>query len=343
MTPDVDHGLTSLIQTAGLGGLAPNTVCVNWTTRKRVDEARARRMVKLFNEVNSYNLALMVLKGAHHVPKPDARLDQYIDIWWVVHDGGLQLLLSTILRKSKVWANCSMRVFCVIQAGEDPDKLEDKVNEFLYKMRIDATVKCVILTHRLQRPSSEKGDEDKGGVDKWAMNPAIVSTPIGNMLAGSNVADDEVDETRLDDVAGAAQQISREASPHSSRASKKESSFSSKKGSRRHSVAPELADLDLTAEMAVLDELNLSPEVDKSWRETFTATKQLNNLFLKNSTGCAILITNLPMPGVSSDETVGAMSSHVPYMMQVNMLTANVPLCLLVAGQKGSSVVTMYS
>jgi len=49
------------------------------------------------------------------------------------------------------------------------------------------------------------------------------------------------------------------------------------------------------------------------------------------------------MPGVSSDETVGAMSSHVPYMMQVNMLTANVPLCLLVAGQKGSSVVTMYS
>ena len=69
-----------------------------------------------------------------------------MDVWWVLHDGGLQLLLSTILRKSKVWSLCALRVFCVLQSNEDPDALSDKVVDFLYKMRIDATVKCA--THR---------------------------------------------------------------------------------------------------------------------------------------------------------------------------------------------------
>ena len=39
----------------------------------------------------------------------------------------LQLLLSTILRKTKVWAGCSLRVFCVLQSGENPDDLSAKV------------------------------------------------------------------------------------------------------------------------------------------------------------------------------------------------------------------------
>lgn len=36
MCPDVDLGFTSLLQTAGLGGLAPNTVMLNWSTHLEV-------------------------------------------------------------------------------------------------------------------------------------------------------------------------------------------------------------------------------------------------------------------------------------------------------------------
>ena len=53
MAVNVDSGLTSLIQTAGLGGLAPNTVMVNWTTHANAEEERAARLAKLFNEVCS--------------------------------------------------------------------------------------------------------------------------------------------------------------------------------------------------------------------------------------------------------------------------------------------------
>ena len=59
-----------------------------------------------------------------------------------MHDGGLQLLLTTILRKGRVWSSCALRVFCVLQFGEDPEELQTKVVGFLYQMRIDAEVKC---------------------------------------------------------------------------------------------------------------------------------------------------------------------------------------------------------
>ena len=64
--------------------------------------------------VNAYNMAIIMAKG-ERVPLAHKRLHTPIDIWWVLHDGGLQLLLTTILRKSRLWAGCELRVFCVLQ------------------------------------------------------------------------------------------------------------------------------------------------------------------------------------------------------------------------------------
>ncbi|KAL1522216.1 hypothetical protein AB1Y20_021853 [Prymnesium parvum] len=334
MCSNVDQGFTSLIQTAGLGGLAPNTVMVNWSTHDEMNEAHSARMSKLFNEVHAYNLALIVLKGAEKVPEPTDRLSGFVDVWWVVHDGGLQLLLSTILRKSRVWSNCSLRVFCVLQAGEDPDALHKKVVDFLYKMRIDATVKCVVLT---TDPSSL--NRHRAENKAWEMNAAIVGSPIGNMLVGSGVANDDVDDPRNE---GGYSEALHYTSPVAVRPNAKRTE------SFRVHVRPSLSsemnnDVDLEEEFAILDSLQLPSEISLSWRETFAATKQLNQLFLTHSSEAELLITNLPMPGISSDESPDQMISSIPYAIQLNMLTHNVPLCLLVAGQKGSSVVTMYS
>ena len=104
-----------------------------------------RQVIRTIKEAHAYNMAVLMVAGAENTPSPDERLSAPIDIWWVVHDGGLQLLLSTILRKNRVWSRCRLRVFCVLQANEDADALRDKVVDFLYKMRIDGEVKCVIL------------------------------------------------------------------------------------------------------------------------------------------------------------------------------------------------------
>lgn len=36
-----------------------------------------------------------------------------IDVWWVVHDGGLLMLLPFLLKQHKVWKQCTLRIFTV--------------------------------------------------------------------------------------------------------------------------------------------------------------------------------------------------------------------------------------
>ena len=71
--------------------------------------------------------------------------------------------------------------------------------------------------------------------------------------------------------------------------------------------------------------------------QVLLSTRVLNRLFVKYSPASAIVMTNLPMPELHKN--------HVPelYMEQVDALTSNIALCLLVIGQRNADVVTMYS
>ena len=158
-------------------------------------------MVRLLVRAHQYNQALLVVKGTSAVPDAKERLASPIDIWWVVHDGGLQLLLTTILRKSAVWMHCPVRVFCVVQANEDALELRTKVADFLYKVRIDvAEVKIVVLDADMEVDEFNRyrrGGRPQGG--GWELNRAVVAAlESGDVQGGTNVTEDIVDEPRLD-------------------------------------------------------------------------------------------------------------------------------------------------
>ena len=57
--------------------------------------------------------ALLVIKDAESFPDCDDRLDGDIDIWWVVHDGGMMILMMFLLKRHKVWKKCKLRIFTV--------------------------------------------------------------------------------------------------------------------------------------------------------------------------------------------------------------------------------------
>jgi len=62
--------------------------------------ARVRvRGLGLVTSNPSPNPNTILVKGAYAWPESHTMLTQPIDVWWVVHDGGLLLLLSVILRK----------------------------------------------------------------------------------------------------------------------------------------------------------------------------------------------------------------------------------------------------
>ena len=58
-------------------------------------------------------LALLVPRGIDDFPDRKARLSGTIDVWWVVHDGGMLVLLAFLLKQHKVWRACRIRIFTV--------------------------------------------------------------------------------------------------------------------------------------------------------------------------------------------------------------------------------------
>ena len=63
--------------------------------------------------VNTKELALLVPRNITSFPHNKMRLSSTIDVWWIVHDGGMLILLSFLLKQHKVWRNCKLRIFTV--------------------------------------------------------------------------------------------------------------------------------------------------------------------------------------------------------------------------------------
>ena len=68
---------------------------------------------------------MLVPKGINWFPSNEDRMKGHIDIWWVVHDGGLLMLLPFLLRQHKVWKHCYLRIFTVA-------RIPPLLNEYVY-------------------------------------------------------------------------------------------------------------------------------------------------------------------------------------------------------------------
>lgn len=72
-----------------------------------------------------------------------------IDIWWIVHDGGLLMLLPFLLKQHRTWKNCRMRIFTVAQMEDNSIQMKKDLKKFLYHLRIEAEVEVVEMVCNL--------------------------------------------------------------------------------------------------------------------------------------------------------------------------------------------------
>lgn len=56
-----------------------------------------------------------VLVARGEFPQRKEKLSGTIDLWWVVHDGGMMLLLAHLIQQHKTWRKCRLRIFTVAQ------------------------------------------------------------------------------------------------------------------------------------------------------------------------------------------------------------------------------------
>uniref|UniRef100_A0A8C3IVS3 Solute carrier family 12 member 5 n=1 Tax=Chrysemys picta bellii TaxID=8478 RepID=A0A8C3IVS3_CHRPI len=146
ISSNLRDGVSHLIQSSGLGGLQHNTVLVGWPRnwRQKEDHQTWRNFIELVRETTAGHLALLVTKNVAMFPGNQERFSEgHIDVWWIVHDGGMLMLLPFLLRHHKVWRKCKMRIFTVAQMDDNSIQMKKDLTTFLYHLRITAEVEVV--------------------------------------------------------------------------------------------------------------------------------------------------------------------------------------------------------
>ncbi|XP_034942488.1 solute carrier family 12 member 4 isoform X2 [Chelonus insularis] len=142
---DRTDGISALIQTTGLGGMKPNTVILGWPYgwREPNDDKTWRVFIQAVRNVTTARMALLVPKGINFFPDSTEKVVGYIDVWWVVHDGGLLMLLPFLLKQHRTWKNCKMRIFTVAQMEDNSIQMKKDLKKLLYNLRIDGEIEIV--------------------------------------------------------------------------------------------------------------------------------------------------------------------------------------------------------
>ncbi|XP_041103924.1 solute carrier family 12 member 7-like isoform X2 [Polyodon spathula] len=146
VSSNLRDGVSHLIQSAGLGGMKHNTVLMAWPNlwKEQEDPISWRNFIETVRETTAAHQALLVAKNIDSFPSNQERFSNgTIDVWWIVHDGGLLMLLPFLLQQHKVWRKCKMRIFTVAQLDDNSIQMKKDLQMFLYHLRLNAEVEVV--------------------------------------------------------------------------------------------------------------------------------------------------------------------------------------------------------
>uniref|UniRef100_A0A8C2FMU8 Solute carrier family 12 member 7b n=1 Tax=Cyprinus carpio TaxID=7962 RepID=A0A8C2FMU8_CYPCA len=149
VSSNLRDGFSHLIQSAGLGGMKHNSVLMAWPAnwKQSNDPQSWRNFIETIRETTAAHQALLVAKNVDSFPHQERLAEGTIDVWWIVHDGGLLMLLPFLLQQHKVWRKCKMRIFTVAQLDDNSIQMKKDLQMFLYHLRLNAEVEVVEMLH----------------------------------------------------------------------------------------------------------------------------------------------------------------------------------------------------
>ncbi|KAJ3088209.1 hypothetical protein HK102_009300 [Quaeritorhiza haematococci] len=142
ISPSLKQGILSAVQCCGVGVLRPNTVVLgypeSWTYHE--DPYSCERFVDVLRSIIALDRALLLIKGLSTFP---GKLDKQprggtIDVYWIMHDGGILTLLPHLLRKHSIWRRCKLRIFAIAQLTDNSVAMKENLQRSLQHLRIDA-------------------------------------------------------------------------------------------------------------------------------------------------------------------------------------------------------------
>uniref|UniRef100_A0A8C8JRA3 Solute carrier family 12 member 5b n=1 Tax=Oncorhynchus tshawytscha TaxID=74940 RepID=A0A8C8JRA3_ONCTS len=314
ISSNLRDGTSHLIQVGGLGGLKHNTVLVSWprTWKQAEDNLRFRNFIEVVRETTAASMALLVPKNIAAYPSNGERFTEgHIDVWWIVHDGGMLMLLPFLLRQHKVWRKCKMRIFTVAQMDDNSIQMKKDLITFLYHLRIDAEVEVV-----------EMHDSD---ISAYTYEKTLVMEQRSQILKQMHLTKNEMERevqlihnknpTSPTTPAGSA------ATP----GSEVQMTWTDKAETQAAAGHPEQG--------GVKDIFNMKPN-QSNVRRMHTALR-LNEVIMKKSKEAKLVLLNMPGPPKNR-------MGEENYMEFLEVLTEGLNRVLLVRGG-GREVITIYS
>ncbi|XP_039983230.1 solute carrier family 12 member 7 isoform X2 [Xiphias gladius] len=317
MSSNLRDGVSHLIQSAGLGGMKHNTVLMAWpgTWKQSNDRQSWKNFIETVRETTAAHQALLVAKNVDSFPTNQERLGEgTIDVWWVVHDGGMLMLLPFLLRQHKVWRKCKMRIFTVAQMDDNSIQMKKDLQMFLYHLRLNAEVEVV-----------EMHDND---ISAFTYEKTLMMEQRSQMLKQMHLSRTERErEAQLihDRNTASHATINDKADTGPERVHMtwtKDKLFTERNRNR-----------ECNANVAVRDLFNMKPN-QSNVRRMHTAVK-LNEVVVNKSQGAHLVLLNMPGPprNRGGDEN---------YMEFLEVLLEGLNRVLLVRGG-GREVITIYS
>ncbi|TNM93663.1 hypothetical protein fugu_001839 [Takifugu bimaculatus] len=327
------EGINHMIQSSGLGGMKPNTVVMGWphAWRQSEDPQSWKTFINTVRVTTTAHLALLVPKNISLFPNnSEPYTEGYIDVWWIVHDGGMLMLLPFLLRQHKVWRKCGMRIFTVAQMEDNSIQMKKDLATFLYHLRIEAEVEVVEMhdsdisaytyertlmmeqrSQMLRQMRLSKSDREK---------EAQLVKDRNSMLRLTSIGSDDDEETD-----GERERPSGGSTEHHRRVQMTWTKEKTLQYRATHSgcSTPE----------GFRDMLSIRPD-HSNVRRMHTAVK-LNEVIVNKSHDARLVLLNMPGPprNTEGDEN---------YMEFLEVLTEGLERVLLVRGG-GSEVITIYS
>uniref|UniRef100_A0A0N5BDG3 Solute carrier family 12 member 6 n=1 Tax=Strongyloides papillosus TaxID=174720 RepID=A0A0N5BDG3_STREA len=329
--------LSTLIQSVGIGGLKPNTLLLSWPIRREdIDRSLDSEYLTFTDKIHigaAMNMSLIVAKDITDFPTT-TKMNGYIDVYWIVQDGGLCILLAYLLKQHRVWRHCKQRVIAVAQKDDNNTKLMKDLQNYVYQLRITADV-CVV---ELSDPTISKHAfertllmEERTKFQKELHQQKIEASNNSNGFVNISLADTQsqsskiVDETvdTMDDSV-----TSEEIKTDSSDDAKTDENNGEGKTNKGKK----------TATLAISDEYEKNKKLralDRKKVHKMHTAVRLNELIQEKSGDSSLILLNLPRP----PHTREGLDDYIHYM---EVLSDKIPRVLFVRGT-GQEVITTSS
>lgn len=196
-------GATYFLQGAGLGLLSPNSLLLAWPSHWRKSEFKkdkdgvvskhhykevkmtaASEFSQLLVMAFETSKAVMVVKGIDYFPCETDELHEmegdirfavgdHIDLWWIVHDGAIELMIAFLLRQHAVWKKARLRIFSICDEDDDTDTIAEKLSEELARLKIDVELRIQPVAtswiEEFHRTGEEEVERRHKAMDRLAM------------------------------------------------------------------------------------------------------------------------------------------------------------------------------